>query len=242
MCEGDMDCCLGKDAPADMASQMEQPEHRHHQNGGRQEGERAEEEEEAEASKMADRGEGNKNRLPAASPLALASNPTQLTIFYNGAICVYDAISPEKVEALILLAAATAAAAGSIAASTTNTNKSVKCPVIAASPAAAAGATAAMATAAPVASPVLTRSPSLLSSSVAAAPVSLQNQQLLPNTGSSLCKLQAELPLARRHSLQRFLEKRRDRLVSRAPYPPMKTSDSPGNGTGSEASTPSELY
>uniref|UniRef100_A0A1D1XD04 Protein TIFY n=1 Tax=Anthurium amnicola TaxID=1678845 RepID=A0A1D1XD04_9ARAE len=231
MCEGDMDCCLGKDAPADMASQMEQPEHRHHQNGGRQEGERAEEEEEAEASKMADRGEGNKN-----------SNPTQLTIFYNGAICVYDAISPEKVEALILLAAATAAAAGSIAASTTNTNKSVKCPVIAASPAAAAGATAAMATAAPVASPVLTRSPSLLSSSVAAAPVSLQNQQLLPNTGSSLCKLQAELPLARRHSLQRFLEKRRDRLVSRAPYPPMKTSDSPGNGTGSEASTPSELY
>ncbi|KAJ6995411.1 protein TIFY 3B [Populus alba x Populus x berolinensis] len=31
------------------------------------------------------------------------------------------------------------------------------------------------------------------------------------------CK--AELPIARRHSLQRFFEKRRDRLVSKSPYP-----------------------
>ncbi|OMO86428.1 CO/COL/TOC1, conserved site [Corchorus olitorius] len=34
----------------------------------------------------------------------------------------------------------------------------------------------------------------------------------------SLCKLQAELPIARRHSLQRFFEKRRDRLVNKSPY------------------------
>ncbi|XP_050371694.1 protein TIFY 3B-like isoform X2 [Argentina anserina] len=43
--------------------------------------------------------------------------------------------------------------------------------------------------------------------------------QLYPDQNSSICKLQAEFPIARRHSLQRFLEKRRDRLGSKSPYP-----------------------
>lgn len=43
--------------------------------------------------------------------------------------------------------------------------------------------------------------------------------QLYPDQKSSICKLQAEFPIARRHSLQRFLEKRRDRLGSKSPYP-----------------------
>ncbi|KAK3028271.1 hypothetical protein RJ639_037605 [Escallonia herrerae] len=34
----------------------------------------------------------------------------------------------------------------------------------------------------------------------------------------SLCKLQADLPLARKLSLQRFLQKRRDRIINKAPY------------------------
>ncbi|KAK2966100.1 hypothetical protein RJ640_025596 [Escallonia rubra] len=34
----------------------------------------------------------------------------------------------------------------------------------------------------------------------------------------SLCKLQADLPLARKHSLQCFLQKRRDRIINKAPY------------------------
>ncbi|KAE9608201.1 hypothetical protein Lal_00003459 [Lupinus albus] len=36
---------------------------------------------------------------------------------------------------------------------------------------------------------------------------------------SPICRLQGEFPIARRHSLQRFLERRRDRLGSKAPYP-----------------------
>ncbi|KAE8718850.1 Protein TIFY 3B [Hibiscus syriacus] len=43
--------------------------------------------------------------------------------------------------------------------------------------------------------------------------------QLYPRTRASRCKLHVEVPFARRHSLQRFLEKRRDRLVNKNPYP-----------------------
>ncbi|KAA8536576.1 hypothetical protein F0562_029054 [Nyssa sinensis] len=36
----------------------------------------------------------------------------------------------------------------------------------------------------------------------------------------SVCKLQAELPIARKHSLQCFLKKRRDRIINKSPYAP----------------------
>ncbi|KAK1263100.1 Protein TIFY 3B [Acorus gramineus] len=70
--------------------------------------------------------------------------------------------------------------------------------------------------------PVLTRSTALQSSSrvAAAAPPVI-----------------AELPIAKRQSLQRFLEKRRDRLVSKAPYSPSKVADEKC-GLSGDASTP----
>lgn len=58
--------------------------------------------------------------------------------------------------------------------------------------------------------PMLTRSPSMQSTA------SPQSHAFVRQ--NSFCKLQAELPFARRHSLQRFFEKRRDRLVSKSPY------------------------
>ncbi|RDX88123.1 Protein TIFY 3B, partial [Mucuna pruriens] len=39
-----------------------------------------------------------------------------------------------------------------------------------------------------------------------------------PAKKSSICRLQDEFPIARRQSLQRFLEKRRNRLGNKAPY------------------------
>ncbi|KFK26308.1 hypothetical protein AALP_AA8G230800 [Arabis alpina] len=75
----------------------------------------------------------------------------------------------------------------------------------------------------PVTSPALNRAPSFSSTSTAASPAA-QSFTMQP---MSFCRSAADLPIARRHSLQRFLEKRRDRLVNKNPYPAsdMKKTD-----------------
>ncbi|XP_065041468.1 protein TIFY 3 isoform X3 [Musa acuminata AAA Group] len=70
------------------------------------------------------------------------------------------------------------------------------------------------ATAAALLGPLLTRSLSLQSSTAGEPPQ---------------VELQPELPMARRKSLQRFLEKRRNRLVSAAPYASAKSLDMEGD-------------
>ncbi|KAG4136625.1 hypothetical protein ERO13_D07G018200v2 [Gossypium hirsutum] len=117
---------------------------------------------------------------------------SQLTIFYGGKVSVFDAISAEKIQEIMLIAAAVAAAdVGSVDMKNAATDYATI-------------------------SPALTRCPSLQSTATALAS---PQAQLYPFPRTSFSKLQAELPIARRHSLQRFLEKRRDRLVNKNPYP-----------------------
>ncbi|CAL5014467.1 unnamed protein product [Urochloa decumbens] len=134
----------------------------------RKEGERKEEktqESQQGLSLSLANGSARSGMSPMSTPSA---KPAQLTIFYGGSVCVYDSVPPEKAQAIMLIAAAAAAATKSSAAT------AVKPPMIPA------------ATVAPAAvSPVLTRSLSLQSTSVAAG----QPQGVADP--SSICKLQA---------------------------------------------------
>uniref|UniRef100_A0A803NSF0 Uncharacterized protein n=2 Tax=Cannabis sativa TaxID=3483 RepID=A0A803NSF0_CANSA len=103
---------------------------------------------------------------------------------------IFDGIPEEKVNEIIMMAAATAAA---IKSSNMNNMEADNASSL----------------------PVPPRSPAIQN----LAAVGSLLAQLCPAQKSSLNKLQAEFPIARRHSLQSFLEKRRNRLVSKSPYP-----------------------
>ncbi|XP_028805467.1 protein TIFY 6B-like isoform X1 [Neltuma alba] len=176
-----------------------------------------------------------------------SGKPTQLTIFYAGSVCVYEDIAPEKAQAIMLLAGH---------GSTPNQNKSVSTAPVQTpnyktskddgfivsqsyhSPLPSPIPMSFHVSSQPVGGPPSTNEPAIVRpvSSSAAPSCNLESPSVASSSKSAATKVGSpvDLPQARKASLARFLEKRKERVTSTSPYHTNKKSPECGNqGTDS---------
>lgn len=121
------------------------------------------------------RGDAGGTRPTARPPLTdygISRNLAQMMIYHDGSLRVFNSLTPEKVQQIMLIAAASD----------------------------------------PISVPKILESPPSFESSTAETPNVPRPQ------AQHIGSLQSDLPMARRFSLKRFLEKRRVRLGNKAPY------------------------
>lgn len=148
----------------------------------------------------------------------VASAPAQLTIFYGGMVNVYDDISPEKAQAIMFMAGN--------------------------GPFMTAGNSPQPRTQAPVPTPMIpisTQPYSAVSSpiSVSSHPFGQpsrgphnQNERVMSSLGQAM---QSAVPQARKASLARFLEKRKERVMASFPYSLSKNNVDYASSSNSDA-------
>ncbi|XP_009351537.1 protein TIFY 6A isoform X2 [Pyrus x bretschneideri] len=149
-----------------------------------------------------------------------SGSPSQLTIFYAGTVNVYDDISPEKAQALMLLAGNSCSNSSSAAQPKAQApsaklavedgvavNQPANIPPSAlSSPLSVSSHTGAQSVSGS------TSTDELMSARTTGRPTSPVNKMEAPSIVPS------DVPQARKASLARFLEKRKERVMSAAPY------------------------
>ncbi|XP_057804193.1 protein TIFY 6B-like [Salvia miltiorrhiza] len=164
----------------------------------------------------------------------ISNTPAQLTIFYNGSVCVYDDISPEKAQAIMLLAGN----AHSVAPKATPPAVPVQAAMPRCSVPDRLTINQSYATTPRRSSPVpmtpisVSQCANKPSGARMSPPINAEPLKTVIPLGSASFLSSDTVPQFRKKSLARFLEKRKERVISASPYGECQSGDYSAAGAG----------